>query len=109
MNIPNNETVYNLNIEIMEDSFIFFLMFCIIIFCKFICCKKRITINNESLTNEINSLREEEDSNEENLSPLNLKIEKSNNSKNSEYDLPSYSDIYPEKYKVNHTNKQMIE
>ena len=44
--------------------------------------KKRITINNESLTNEINSLREEEDSNEENLSPLNVKIEKSNNSNN---------------------------
>ena len=54
-------------------------------------------------------MREEEDSNEENLSPLNVKIEKSNNSKNSEDDLPSYSDIYPEKYKVNHTNTQMIE
>jgi hypothetical protein len=108
MNIPNNETVYNLNMEIMEDSFIFFLMFSIIIFCKFVCCKKRIVIDNESLRDEINSLREEESS-EENLTPPNLKIEKSNNSKNSEDDLPSYSDIYPEKYKVNHTNKQMIE
>jgi hypothetical protein len=108
MNIPNNETVYNLNMEIMEDSFIFFLMFFIIIFCKFVCCKKRIVIDNESLRDEINSLREEE-SCEENLTLPNLKIEKSNNLKNSEDDLPSYSDIYPEKYKVNHTNKQMIE
>lgn len=107
MNIPNNETVDNLNIEIMEDSFIFFLMFSIIMFCKFVCCKKRIVIDNESLRDEINSLREEESS-EENLTPPNLKIEKSNNSKNSEDDLPSYSDIYPEKYKVNHTNTQMI-
>ena len=108
MNIPNNETVYNLNMEIMEDSFIFFLMFFIIIFCKFVCCKKRIVIDNESLRDEINSLREEE-SCEENLTLPNLKIEKSNNLKKSEDDLPSYSDIYPEKYKVNHTNKQMIE
>jgi len=101
MNIPNNETVYNLDIEIMENSFVLLIIFSGIFFLKFFCCSRRRIIDNETLSDNINSLRDREESEEENLRPLTIKIETAVKSENSSDDLPSYSDIYPEKYQKN--------
>ena len=105
MNIPNNETVYNLDIEIMENSFVLLIIFSGIFFLKFFCCSRRRIIDNETLSDNINSLRDredrEEESEEENLRPLSIKIETAGKSENNSDDLPSYSDIYPEKYQKN--------
>ena len=93
MHINNNKTIYHLNIEMIEDSVIIFLMIFIIIFCKIKCLRRETLINNEMIREEIIDLSDEEN-NDESSTPSNIKINESIKSKNNSNELPSYSELF---------------